>query len=483
MKRLNALRQLRSTLGAEVFLVGGTVRDLIRRKTPRDLDVLVRNVAPADFQEFLAERGSLQLVGSSFGVYLFKPRGSKEGIEIAFPRTEVSTGPGHREFAKVSDPGLSIEEDSRRRDFTLNAMYLDIDNVGEGKRFSREMVIDFQNGMEHIRRKLIVAVGDPDARIREDPLRMLRALVLIARTGYRLDLNTFNAIRRNAKLISTVSAERVRDEVVKIMEADKPSRAFKAMVRTGLLELVIPELAAGIGCGQNPRYHSYPVFEHLIYATDGACSVTDRLDVRFAALCHDFGKVSTRAERPGGEGPDDVSFHNHELASTKLTFDFLNKLKFPRDFVERVVHLVRWHQYKYDRLWTDKAVRRFIRKCGVEQEHLADLDQFPQFLLRQADRLGNELKARLPITVKQRDFQVRIKEVYAKSSAHSLRDLKVSGNDLKEALGVPASPRIGRILDHLFDIVEEDPALNTRELLLEAATRYLEKEESTRISE
>jgi tRNA nucleotidyltransferase (CCA-adding enzyme) len=135
MKRLDALRQLRSTLGAEVFLVGGTVRDLIRRKTPRDLDVLVRNVTPADFQEFLAKRGSLQLVGDSFGVYLFKPKGAKEGIEIAFPRTEVSTGPGHREFTKVSDPTLSLEEDSRRRDFTLNAMYLDIDNVGTGKRW------------------------------------------------------------------------------------------------------------------------------------------------------------------------------------------------------------------------------------------------------------------------------------------------------------------------------------------------------------
>jgi tRNA nucleotidyltransferase (CCA-adding enzyme) len=475
MERLKALRELRKEQGAEVFLVGGTVRDLVRKRIPNDLDLVVRNISPSDFQDFLETKGSLQLVGKSFGVYLFKPKGSNEPVEIAFPRTEVSTGEGHRDFTIVSDPSISLEDDSNRRDFTLNAMYLSIDDIDDRGKFDRHAVIDFHQGLDHIRRRLVVAVGNPEDRIKEDPLRMMRAMVLIARTGYRLEGNTFGAIKRQAESLNSVAPERIRDEFVKIMESDKPSRAFKAMARTGLLEIVVPELAACVGCGQNPKYHSYPVFEHLIYATDAACSLSDRLDVRFGALCHDLGKAPTRQVRPGGDGPDDVSFHNHEIVSTKLAYSFLCRLKFPKEFTEEVVHLVRWHQYKYDRTWTDKAVRRFIRNCEIVRADLDNMDEHPQFLVRQADRMGNELKAHLPITQKQRDFQVRIREVYDKSSAHSLRDLKVDGNDIMEALELPASPLVGRVMRRLFDIVEENPGLNTREQLVKSARKFVKE--------
>lgn len=475
MERLKALRELQKELGAEIFLVGGTVRDLIRKTKPNDLDLLVRSVAPSDFQDFLRARGDLQLVGKSFGVYLFKPEGSNEPIEIAFPRTEVSTGDGHRDFSVISDPSISLEEDSKRRDFTLNAMYLNLDAIDDEGKFDPHAIVDFHNGLDHIRRRLVVAVGTPEDRIKEDPLRMLRAMVLVARTGYRLEGNTFGAIKRHARLLEKVAPERIRDEFIKIMETEKPSRAFKAMARTGLLELVLPELAACIDCGQNPKYHSYPVFEHLIYATDAACSISDRLDVRFGTLCHDLGKAPTREVRPGGSGPNDVSFHNHEIVSTKLSYTFLRRLRFSKDFTEAVVHLVRWHQYKYDRDWTDKAVRRFIRKCGIEKADLDNMDVHPQFLVRQADRMGNALKAHLPITPKQRDFQARIREVYAQSSAHSLRDLKINGNDVMEAFQLPASPLVGRVVRYLFDEVEDDPGLNTRDQLLKLAREFIEE--------
>ena len=224
MKQLKALRELREKLGAEVFLVGGTVRDLVRRREPNDIDVLVRNVAPSDFENFLRERGDLRLVGKSFGVYLFRPTGSKQSIEIAFPRTEASTGEGHKDFSITPDPSMTIEEDSQRRDFTVNALYLNLDHVDEDGKFDRRAVIDFHNGLEHIRKRLIVAVGEPEDRILEDPLRMLRAVVLVARTGYRLDGDTFGAIKRKADLLRSVSQERVRDELLKVMATDKPSR-------------------------------------------------------------------------------------------------------------------------------------------------------------------------------------------------------------------------------------------------------------------
>lgn len=475
MKRLRALRELRKELGAEVFLVGGTVRDLVRRKEPNDLDVMVRGVTPADFEAFLRDRGDLQMVGRSFGVYLFRPKRMKGHIEIAFPRTEVSTGDGHKDFTVLTDPDLSAEEDSNRRDFTINAMYLNIDDVDDKGKFDRKRVIDFHNGLEHIRRRLVVAVGNPEDRIKEDPLRMMRAMVLVARTGYRLEGNTFGAIKRSVNLIKTVAPERIRDEFIKIMESDRPSRAFKTMARTELLHVVFPELAACIGCGQNPKYHSYPVFEHLIYATDAACSITDRLDVRFGALFHDLGKAPTRAVRPGGDGPDDVSFHNHEIVSTKLAFAFMKRLHFPKKFTEEIISLVRNHQYKYDRAWTDKAVRRFIRNLEITKSDLEDLDAHPQFLLRQADRMGNKLKAHLPITQKQKDFQRRLIEVYEKSSAHSLRDLKVNGRDVMNHFDIPAGPLVGEVISFLFEVVEENPEINNKEELLQIAAQFLEE--------
>jgi len=479
MKKLKALRSLRKELGAEVFLVGGTVRDLIRKKVPNDIDVVVRNVIPAEFEAFLRRRGKLSLVGKSFGVYLFRPRDSEESVEIAFPRTEVSTGDGHKDFVVTSDPALSIEEDSKRRDFTINAMYLSIDDIDDDGKFEKQNVIDFHNGLEHIRRRLVVAVGDPNDRIHEDPLRMLRATVLIARTGYRLEGNTFAALKRHAKLITTVPWERIGKEIVKIVKSDKPSRGFKTMSRTGLLALVLPELAACVGSGQNPKYHSYPVFEHIIYATDGAASLTDNLAVRFGALCHDLGKAPTREVRPGGDGPDDVSFHNHEIVSTKLAFKMFQRLKYSKDFTEEVIHLVRYHQYKYERTWTDKAVRRFIRKAGIRREHLDNLEFHPQFVLRMADRIGNELKASLPVTPKQRDFQARIIEVYNASAAHSLRDLAVDGEDIKRELGLPAGPVIGRLMRFLFESVEETPSMNNKEELFTAAHKFMEEEDGS----
>ncbi len=474
MRELKALRELRRELGAEIFLVGGTVRDLIRKKVPNDIDVLVRNVTPADFEIFLRDRGKLQLVGKKFGVYLFTPHNSKRSVDIAFPRTEVSTGPGSRDFKIVCDPGISIEEDSKRRDYTVNAMYLNIDDVNVAGKFNRQDVIDFHSGLEHIRRRLIVAVGNPNNRIIEDPVRMLRASVLVARLGYQIESSTFAAIKRHAKLITTVAWERVGKEIMKIMESGKPSRAFKAMSRGGLLRWVLPELAACVGCGQNPKYHSYGVFEHSIYAADGACSITKSPTVRFAALCHDLGKPSTRARRPGGS-VNDVSFHNHEINSAKLTFKMFQRLKYSKPFTNAVVHLVRHHQYKYERTWTDRAVRRFIRKTVILKEHLEDLEFHPQFILRMSDRIGNKLKAHLPVTVKQRDFQKRITDVYNASSAHSLRDLAVDGNDIRQEFGLAAGPIVGTLMRFLFEAVDTTPEMNNKEELLVAARKFLEE--------
>ncbi len=484
METLKALRRLEAELGAEVFLVGGAVRDRVRRREPNDLDFVVRDVVPSEFEAFMRRQGELRLVGESFGVYLFTVapwKGFEEkSVEIAFPRKEISTGPNHKDFNVVCDPQLSIEEDARRRDFTCNAMYVALKNIRDDGKFDRKTVIDFHEGLQHIKARLIVAVGEPGDRILEDPLRMLRAMVLIARTRYRLEGGTFGAIKQHAHLLDTVAPERIHDEFEKIMQTDKPSVALKALQRTGLLKVFFPELADCVGKGQNPKHHSYNIFDHLIYAVDAACGLTEDPKVRYGALCHDLGKAPTRAVKPpekGGTGPNDVTFHNHEVVSTRLAYAFFTRYRYPKKFAEEVIELVRQHQYKYDREWTDKAVRRFIRKVGITRADLEDLEHHPLFLLRMADRMGNELKAHLPVTPKQRDFQRRLISVYEQSSAHSLRDLKVNGRDLMSELSLDPSPIVGKTMDYLFDVVEGTPQLNTKEDLLRLAQEFLRGQE------
>ena len=470
-----ALRELQAETGAEVFLVGGAVRDLLRGKQPNDLDFVVRGVTAEVLEAFLRTRGDVTLAGKSFGVYIFRPHGARAFVEVALPRTETSTGEGHDQFAITTDPQISLEEDSARRDFTINALYLPLESIAPSGEADPSAVLDFHRGLEHLTQRLILSVGDPQLRINEDPLRMLRAAVLVARTGFRLEGNTFAAIKRNATKITTVPWERIRDEFIKIVSSKTPSRALKVMRRTGLLREILPELDACHGCGQNPKYHSFPVFEHLLAATDAACQITSRLDVRLGTLFHDLGKATTRALRVEGGDPDDVTFYNHELESTKMAFQLMCRMKFPREFTEDVVQLVRQHQYKYDRSWTDKAIRRFIRTVGITEEDLKDLDNHPQFLLRQADRMGNDLKKHLPITQKQRDFQERIRTVFHSSSAHSQRDLAVNGTTLIQELGLKAGPLLGKTLRHLFDAVEERPELNEHGKLVELARIFVEE--------
>ena len=475
---VDSLLQIKKRLGCEMYACGGFVRDLVRGQEAADLDVVVRNVDGFTFLAALKKAGKVIEVGKTFGVYVFQPNGVEGSVEIAFPRTERSTGPAHHNFEITSDPSITLEEDAKRRDFTCNAMFLDVAFINSSREVAIAHILDFHQGMEHIKNRLIAAVGNPEDRITEDPLRMMRAAVLQAKTGFRLEGNTFAAMKRNADLIKFVSAERVRDEILKIMSTDKPSRAFKALKRCGVLKYVLPELNACVGVGQNPENHKYPVFEHCCYVADAACSLTTYLPVRFAGLFHDLGKAVTREVKPGGKGEEDVSFHNHEVVSERLVQKLMGRLRFSNDFTEEVIELVKNHQYKYDRNWTDRAVRRFIRSADIQEKDLEDLDVFPLFILRQADRIGNgtPAKVRMPITPKQKDFQARITEIFKASSAHSTKDLAVNGNVLMSELGLAPSPTIGRIMQALFELVEEDPSANNKETLLARARGLLAEE-------
>lgn len=446
--------------GAEVYAVGGRVRDEYRRQLggiegpPKDLDYVVTGLPLDELLVRLREVGRVDVVGASFAVLKFRhPAGE---ADVALPRRERSTGVGHKEFAVESGPEIPLEDDLRRRDFRMNMI---------ARRLADDSIIDPYGGIEDIVAERIDIVDE--ATFEEDPLRMLRAAQFAARFGYAPTARTEAAMRASAALVSTVSAERIGEEIGKLMSAPAPSTGLEILRRTGVLERLWPELLEGIGVDQND-WHAYDVYRHNLATVDAAPS--GDLTLRLAALLHDVGKPRTAAPRPDGRGN---SFYQHEHVGAAMVPPMLARLRLPNETVETVAHLVRQHMYAADPEAPDKTLRRFIRRIGPQH-----LDR--QFALRAADIDGSGLPKRGEANER---FQARVAEVLAQRPPFSLKDLAVSGADviaLMERKGVVRSgfrgdARVGEVLRALFEEVTDDPSRNEAGLLAERAERYIDE--------
>ncbi len=406
--------------------------------------------------DLLSGFGRTELVGRSFGVVKFRvevPDRKARLVDLALPRRERSTGTGHRDFEIDYDPELPIEHDLERRDFTINAMARPL--YAHERLFD---VIDPRGGMADIRARLVRMVG-PRA-FEEDPLRMLRACQFAARFEYALEEGTYRAIRRHSGLISTVSPERVQMEVNKmLLKAERPSVGLWLMQRSGLVKLLVPELEEGVDCSQPGGYHRYSVFEHSIRTVDLVPRAHPQcLVMRLAALLHDVSKPRCREVAAGA-----ATFYGHEREGEAAARKVLERLKYPREMIERVCLLVRRHMFAVPE--TEKGLRRLISKAGVE-------GVYELIELRRADirAQGRGEDASDPAL---EQLEVAVTEEIHRNPPFALRDLKVKGGDIMEEFGVPAGPEVGRVLDRLLEYVLEDPRRNTREALLDEAARLL----------
>ncbi|UCG53666.1 MAG: HD domain-containing protein [Candidatus Latescibacterota bacterium] len=428
----------------ELYHVGGAVRNQMMGTAGADdeVDYLVRGLPPKDLERILQRHGRLVLVGKSFGVYKFKPRRGKGDIDIAYPRTEISTGTGHRDFRVRWDWKLGVEADLGRRDFTINAIAR---SLNDGR------IIDPCGGADDIKRRILRMVF-PDA-FREDPLRILRGVRFATRFSLEIDDTTLEAMKESAQLVDTLSAERVQDELNKLLtQCDRPSDGFSLMHTIGVLAHILPELQRGVGVTQN-EFHPDDVFWHSVKSCDHAPK--DNLIVRWAALLHDLGKVDMKqvVEEEGKE-PKTV-FYRHEQESATIASDVLKRLRYSNDFVKRCVHLVESHMFFYREEWSRGTVRRFIRRIGEENlDDLFDLRRADCRSRDEDDKVGKlaELRARIDV------------EIY-EEKAFKLSDLAIDGGDVKEVLGIEEGPEIGRILREVFEMVLDAPGLNTRETL------------------
>ena len=423
--------------GHAAYVVGGSVRDALLGRSAQDWD-LATDARP---DRLLAVFPSA-VYENQFGTVAVR-----EGDAIH----EVTTFRTDHDYADFRRPhrvefGDDIRLDLARRDFTINAIAW-----GHEADADASALVDPFDGVADIERRLLRAVGDPGARFGEDALRMVRAVRLAAVLDFSIEPATLAAIRDNAGLAAHVSGERVSAELEKLLAAARPSTGFRLMAETGLLGVLLPELAAQRGVPQN-KVEGEDLFDHTLRSVDDAPA--DRPVVRLAALLHDLGKPATL---------DDGPFRGHEVVGAEMAQGLLDRLHTPRAATERVVNLVRQHMFNYDETWGDAGVRRFIQRVGADA--VDDL-----FELRRADNAGSGVP---PDAHGLEELRDRVQAELAASVVLDRSRLAVRGDDLMAELSIPAGPRLGRILDELLERVVAEPKLNDRATLLLLAESML----------
>ncbi len=451
-KEVASVAEALENAGFEAYLVGGCVRDLLLQKKPKDWDVTT-NATPEEIQTIFPETfyentyGTVGVVGESEDPTL-------KVIEVTPYRKESGYSDARRPDSV--EFGVSLSEDLKRRDFTVNAIAYR-PKTGE--------MVDEHGGHEDLKKGLIRAVGNPNGRFQEDALRMMRAIRLSAELGFAIEQATAEAILANADQLAKISKERIRDELIRILETATPMQAIFLGHKLGLLKYIAPDIERGIGIGQN-QAHSFDVFEHLLRAMQHAADKDWPFIIRLAALFHDVAKPETRR---WSEEKKDWTFHGHEVVGARVAKKALQELKFPKEVIEKTVKLVRWHMFFSD---PDKitlsAVRRMIANVG--QENIWDL-----LNLRICDRIGTGRP-------KEQPFRFR---KYKSMVDEALRDpisvgmLAVNGLDVMETVGERPGPRVGWILHALLEEVLEDPQKNTKEYLIEKGRILSLMEDST----
>ena len=427
--------------GFEAYLIGGCVRDLLLKREPKDWDITT-NAKPEEIQTLFEETFYENEFGT-VGIVTDSDNPRLKVVEITPYRIEGKySNARHPDEVRFSE---NLSEDLKRRDFTINALAYDPQTL---------KLIDEHEGRADLVAKRVRTVGNPRERFEEDALRMLRAIRIASELDFVIETQTAEGIAAEAKQLEKISRERVRDELVRILESDRPMQALYVAQKLGILHYVIPEVEEGIGCTQN-QAHSFDVFEHLLRALQHAADNNWSLDVRLAALLHDVGKPATRL---WSDEKRDWTFYGHDMMSAKMAKRILTDLRFSKETIEKVTKLVRLHMFFSDPdQITLSAVRRVVARVG--QDHIDDL-----LNLRVCDRIGTGRPKAHPFRL--RKYMSMIDEVMR--DPVSVAMLKINGGKIIE-LGEKPGPRIGWVLHALLEEVLDDPQKNTEEYLKQRA--------------
>ena len=457
--------------GKQIYLVGGGVRAILRGQVPHDCD-FTTNATPEEILK-ICEKWE-PFYDNAYGtVGMPIERERKEIYEITPFRTEK--GYSDRRRPDVVEWGSSLEEDVKRREFTMNAIVIG----REGKDY---VVIDYFEGIEDFGKGIIRAVGDAKERFAEDALRMMRAVRFGAQMGLAIEEKTFLGLSENAPLLSQISKERIRDELLKIMGRDKAAEGVDVLVKTGMMKEIMPEVLETIGVWQT-GHHSLDVYSHMLEALRN-CPSSNPI-VRLATFLHDVGKPRTKRLRcikcglimkegdklQAGESAkltqfkcpkcgtlqsehEAGTFYGHEVVGARMAEEICERLRLPKKDKEKIVTLIRWHMFSYDSKMTDASIRRFIRRIG--KENINDM-----MVLRIGDRKGGGSKT---TSWRLMELQKRIGEQLFEPM--EINDMAVNGKDVMEKLKIEPGRKVGEVLKALFEEVLEDTSKNTKEYLL-----------------
>lgn len=443
------------SLGLDAYLVGGAVRDELLGGEAKDADFVVPGVDTGGLRALLTPHGEVEdlLVSDRLVGLRFRPADHEvralvpAGIEFAPPRREMSTGPGRHDFEIVADASLPIEEDMKRRDYTINAI---------ARRLTTGEYVDPVGGRHDLEQRILRTVSPQS--FREDPLRIVRGLRFVSQLGVEPDPGTREQMRENAASVALVAPERIggglaadgRGELSKLLLGAEPARALRLARDTGVLEHLLPELAAVVGYEQESARQNLPLDEHVLVVIQLTADAGDRLEVRLAALLHDLGKPE--ADRTGAV---------HAELGAAIASRVLDRLRYPTRLRRHVAAIVREHSFEE---LTDPApvdARRFLSRHGLELT-------FDLLAHKTADLRGKD------VPPEEHEAHARFRRLVEaeRGSAHTLADLAVRGEDLL-AEGFREGPELGRVLALLLAEVVEDPEHNEREWLLRRAREEL----------
>lgn len=441
--------------GGKVYVVGGAVRDALRGNEPRDLDLMVSGVPAESVAHALgALPGRVDLTGKNFGVYRYKVGGQE--VEIALPREDKYDEGSRAKGQITTDHNLPVEDDLKRRDFTVNSMAVDLDN---GK------LIDPYGGKDDIENHVLRTTHSDS--FREDPTRLVRALTAHSRFGLHPDERTRSEMESNGHMLRHESPDAIRGTLDKLFSSGNPAAALRLGNETGVLKHIFPEVADNFAFDQNNQHHQKQLGEHLLSVLDHTSKQSSDPDLRMAAFLHDIGKPASEwtdpatgqshyYEGPNGEGAD------HETVGAHMAESRLRELHYPNARINRVRNLIQHHMYPA--FQTPKGARKFLNRVG---DHADDL-----MTLRQADMMGKGTKEDEMSVATQNGQRQLVDEARKQQAPTDLQNLNINGNDL-QSLGVKPGPAIGNILRELLNDVVNDPHLNTHDALMQRAQTYI----------
>ncbi len=435
--------------GFKAYLVGGCVRDLLLGRTPKDWDVATDAVPEEIIRAF-----PHTFYENDYGTVGVVNDGAVDErvqtVEVTPFRTESEYSDKRRPDAVSFSKNL--EDDLKRRDFTINALALEIKKDPKGgERGYTGNIIDLFDGQKDLEKGLIRTVGDAHDRLSEDALRIMRAIRIAAELGFSIEKHTLEALKTHAQLLGHIAKERIRDEFIRIVMSDTPMNALILSRELGILPFIAKELEEGFGIEQT-KTHAYDVWEHLLRTIQHAADKKYSLEIRLAALFHDIGKPRTRRfSRETGQ----FTFYGHEVVGAHMTEKILKDLRFTKKLTDEVVKLVRWHMFFSDtEQITLSAVRRMVANVG--KDRIWDLMN-----VRICDRIGTGRPKENPYRL--RKYKAMVEE--ALRDPISVGMLKIDGKKIMEVTNMPPNPKIGLILNALLQEVLDDPKLNTIEYL------------------